>query len=135
MSDENTTEGRRVPPIEKRWKKGVSGNPKGRPPKELSLTSLLKSEIEKVCPADKQCRTWLELIVLATMQLAMKGNASALKEVWERIDGKVMQPGKLEIGGLGGKEVMIKVVYDDGKGGSSENSEQRLIEEPSGQED
>lgn len=67
MADENTNEGYRIPPMDKRWKKGVSGNPKGRPAKELSLTSLLKSEIERVCPADKQGRSWLELIVLATM--------------------------------------------------------------------
>lgn len=53
----------------------------------------------------------------------MKGNASALKEVWERIAGKVVQPGKLEIGGTEGKEVTIKVVYDDGKGSSPDSSE------------
>jgi hypothetical protein len=40
-------------------------------------------------PYDK---TWSELIVIATMSLAIKGNATALREVWERSDGKVLQP-------------------------------------------
>ena len=75
----------------KPWKPGQSGNPKGRPPKNISLTSLLKAEIVKINPSDKKRRTWGELIVLATIQHAIKGNATALKEVWERIDGKAPQ--------------------------------------------
>ncbi len=79
----------------KSWKKGQSGNPKGRPRKADCLTSLLKEEIEKIDPDDQQKRTHKELIVIATMALAKKGNATALKEVWERMDGKVKD--KLEI--------------------------------------
>jgi len=74
-----------------RWKPGQSGNPDGRPPKKECLTSLLKEEIEKVNPEDTEGRTWKELLVLATMQWALKGNRGALKEVWERVDGKVQQ--------------------------------------------
>ncbi len=73
----------------KSWKKGQSGNPKGRPKKADCLTSLLKEEIEKVDPRDRHKRTYRELIVIATMRLAMKGNAAALREVWDRMDGKV----------------------------------------------
>ena len=78
-------------PVGKRFVKGQSGNPKGRPPKHECLTSLLKEELENVSPADKEGRTWKELIVLATLKLAMKGNAAALREVWDRVDGKVRQ--------------------------------------------
>ena len=74
-----------------RWKPGQSGNPDGRPPKRECLTSLLKEEIEKVNPEDTEGRTWKELLVLATMQLALQGNRGALKEIWERMDGKVQQ--------------------------------------------
>ncbi len=84
---------RRLPPVETRWKKGESGNPKGRPKKQDSLTSLLREEIKKICPADREKRTWKELIVGATLQLAMKGNAAALREVWDRLDGKILQTG------------------------------------------
>ncbi len=108
---------RRLPPVETRWKKGESGNPKGRPKKQDSLTSLLKEEITKICPADREKRTWKELIVRATLQLAMKGNATALKEVWERLDGKTLQTGKLQLGDADGKQININVVYaDDEKG-------------------
>lgn len=73
----------------KPWQPGQSGNPKGRPKKNVCLTSLLKEELQKINPQDKQKRTWAQLIILATMKLALKGNAAALKEVWDRIDGKI----------------------------------------------
>lgn len=68
---------------------GQSGNPKGRPPLQKSLTSLLRLEIDTPCPDDREGRTWRELLVLSLMRLAMKGHPTALKEVWDRIDGKV----------------------------------------------
>ena len=114
MPDEPSSKNRRrLPPVETRWKKGESGNPKGRPKKQDSLTSLLKEEINKICPADREKRTWKELMVLATLQLAMKGNATALKEVWERLDGKTLQTGKLQRGDADGKQININVVYAD----------------------
>jgi len=42
-------------------------------------------------PIDKQDRTYRESFVEKTLTLAMNGNAAALKEVWERIDGKIPQ--------------------------------------------
>ena len=112
MTDEKPNKkARPLPPAEHRWQKGVSGNPRGRPKKEDSLTSLLKEEIAKICPADREKRTWKKLIVRATLQLAMKGNATALKEVWERLDGKILQTEKLQLGGTEGKPVQIRVMY------------------------
>jgi hypothetical protein len=74
-----------------KWKKGQSGNPNGRPKKDVTLTSLLKEEIEKICPQDKEGRTWRQLLVIATMRCAIKGESAALKEVWQRLDGRVAQ--------------------------------------------
>ena len=71
------------------FQKGNSGNPKGRPKKADCLTSLMKEELAKIDPEDKHKRTHAELVVLATIRLARKGNAAALREVWERSDGKV----------------------------------------------
>src|SRR5437660_7402333 len=113
--------GRPLPPVENRWKKGTSGNPRGRPKKQDCLTQLLRDEIKKICPADREKRTWKQLIVFATLQLAMKGNAAALKEVWERLDGKVLQSEKLQLGGTDGKEVTITVVYANQPNESSTN--------------
>jgi uncharacterized protein DUF5681 len=103
---------RPLPPVASRWKKGISGNPRGRPKKEDCLTSLLRAEIQKACPADREKRTWKELVVRATLQLAMKGNATALKEVWERLDGKVLQTERLQLG-EDGKQITISVVYPE----------------------
>jgi hypothetical protein len=71
-----------------RFRKGCSGNIHGRP-KGTGLSDLLRSEIDKICPGEK--KTWLEKIVLATMILAIKGNATALREVWERMDGRIKE--------------------------------------------
>ena len=84
-------------PVGKRFIKGQSGNPKGRPPKHECLTSLLKEELGKVNASDKEGRTWKELIVIATLRLAMKGNPAALREVWDRVDGKVRQDLGVEV--------------------------------------
>ena len=123
MTEKSNLDRRRsLPPVEKRWKKGVSGNPRGRPRKQDSLTSLLKDEIAKICPADREKRTWKELVVRATLQLAMKGNATALKEIWERLDGKVLQPEKVQLAGPEGREVKISVVYEN-ESGSGDSSD------------
>ena len=110
MSDDGNNKRRPPPPLESRWKTGVSGNPRGRPKKRDSLTSLLKEEIAKICPADREKRTWKELIVRATLQLAMKGNATALKEVWERLDGKILHTERVQLSGTEGSEIKINVV-------------------------
>jgi Family of unknown function (DUF5681) len=78
------------------WKKGQSGNPKGRPPNTTSLTALRRQEMNNLCPLinpktqQPYNKTWSELIVMATMSLAIQGNATALREVWERFDGRVL---------------------------------------------
>ena len=96
------------------WKKGESGNPRGRKPKHETLTSLYKEEIDKMCPPEADVplwlkgKTWKELIVIATMRLAVGGNATALKECWERIDGKVAMPTP----GAPDEPVNIVVTYD-----------------------
>lgn len=90
--------------------------PRGRPKKRESLTSLLKEEIAKICQADREKRTWMELVVRATLQLAMNGNATALKEGWERLDGKVLQTEKVQLSGNEEREVQIRVVYEEGPG-------------------
>ena len=61
---------------------GSVANPKGRPPKDCSLTSLLKEEIDKVPPDEKQGRTWRQLLVGAWLSGAMK-NPVLLKELLE----------------------------------------------------
>ena len=80
--------GRPLPPVETRWKKGVSGNPRGRPKKQKDLENVLRRLLGKVCRTDRESRTYGELFIQALLQSALKGNATASKLIWDRHDGK-----------------------------------------------
>lgn len=79
-----------------RWKPGESGNPKGRKPKDLTLTSLLKAELDKIPTGEKQGRTWRQLLVLSWMTGAMK-HPALLAELLNRVEGRPVQPITLDI--------------------------------------
>ena len=82
-----------APAQQSNWfKPGQSGNPNGRPLKGKILTSYLESELNKVDPNDEHHRTRGEVLAQKVLDMAMKGHGIALKEVWDRIDGKVTQP-------------------------------------------
>ena len=78
------------------WKPGQSGNPKGRPKKEASLTSLLKKYLDDVpdvlVDKKKNTKTWRELIVQAWLVGAYKGNSTLFVQLLERLEGKVALP-------------------------------------------
>jgi hypothetical protein len=61
------------------WKPGESGNPKGRPRAGNSIRELMAMRVNN------------EQFVDRVLELAMEGNATALREVLERLDGKVPQ--------------------------------------------
>lgn len=69
----------------------MSGNPAGRPRKEVSLTSIVKLKLgEKV--SSKSDQTWGEAIAEAWLLSAAFGSSQHLKEILERVDGKVALP-------------------------------------------
>lgn len=61
------------------WKKGQSGNLKGRPKKGETLTDLLREKLPKEAFIEKE------------INLAMQGDPAARKQIWERLDGKVKE--------------------------------------------
>jgi|TARA_Y100000310_G_scaffold317685_1_gene370822 hypothetical protein len=81
------------------WQKGQSGNPKGRPPKDVSLTSLIKEYLGQVPDLligggenqRQNTKTWRELLAQAWLVGAYKGNHMLFKELIERLEGKVPQ--------------------------------------------
>lgn len=73
------------------WKPGQSGNPAGRPKKEMTLVSLIKDELDKVPEDEKSGKTNVQLIAEALMRKATSGNAEAIKIVLDRVEGKVKQ--------------------------------------------
>lgn len=94
--------------------KNLKPNLNGRPSKDVSLTSLVKSLIDTVPPGETKGRTWRQLLALAWLSGAMK-NPVLMKELLDRLEGKVMLP----VGGQGdGGAIILKVVYDDGGKGT-----------------
>jgi len=90
---------------------GNCANPNGRPKKELSLLSVLKEELTKIAPLKgNKDKTWIQLIVMAWMVGAAKGNPILIREILDRVDGKVAQP--IGLSGKDGGEITLKVVYD-----------------------
>lgn len=92
------------------WKKGQSGNPKGRL-KGASLTELLRSfsgvAIKDIPALGSMAQriglgkdaTVADLLVRTTALNAMKGNATAIREVWDRHDGKAEENISMKIAG------------------------------------
>ena len=83
------------------FKKGQSGNPKGRPPGESFATILqriLAKNIKTKDPFDSGRvvkMTVKERIALAMAAKAMKGGEKAADLVLDRLEGKVAQPMKI----------------------------------------
>ena len=91
------------------WKKGQSGNPKGRPKKAVYVTTLLKEALGKVPKGEVQERTAAQLVVEALLRECFKGNVAAIKEVLDRAEGKLaLPPVSAAIQG----EVTLRVVED-----------------------
>lgn len=77
-----------------------TGNRNGRPKGSLSLTTLLRRALQskRICgeptPDDRPVAEWL---VEAMIRQAIRGNPGYMKEIMDRIDGKVVDPVKDEI--------------------------------------
>ena len=92
-----------------KFKPGQSGNPAGRPPGTISITTKIKQELEK-CP-EKDKRTYLELLVKRILQKAIaEGDQQMIRSIWNYIDGMPTEKQELEIGlNKEIKEVLDKV--------------------------
>ena len=69
------------------FKKGKSGNPRGRPRKGETLTDLLREKLETTkTTRDKLTRK--EKITEKLLSLAESGDLAALKYIFDRVDGR-----------------------------------------------
>jgi len=89
-------------------------NPKGRPPKDKSITNLMREMLDK--PADKKFlskedygKTWRQVVAKALLVKAIRGDSMAIRELLDRLEGKPVQL----IGGETGGAITLRVVYDD----------------------
>src|SRR5690348_18338869 len=85
------------------FKPGQSGNPGGRP-KKKPLTVELEKILDTVSH-DKAGKTYATRLVEAAVRRAIKKSDFALKEIWERTEGKVPQA----LAGEGGGPVQFQV--------------------------
>ena len=72
----------------RQWKKGESGNKGGRR-QGPGITDALFVIMKEIDP--KSGLSGAQAIARATFKLAVKGHPIALREVWERVEGKVAQ--------------------------------------------
>lgn len=93
-----------------RFKPGQSGNPGGRP-KGRSLTAILRQALDgKELCGQEVPNGWTvgDLLINAMLKYAVKGDASLIKEAFNRTDGKI--PDKIDLTG----QQRIIVEYVDG---------------------
>lgn len=86
-----------------KFKKGRSGNPKGRPKGNVSLVPMLKAKLEEA-PAGQR-RSFAEAFIESTLLDAIKNDGQSRKLVWEYLEGRPTQ--RLEHSGPDGGAITI----------------------------
>src|SRR5713101_1667971 len=77
----------------KKWKKGESGNPSGRPKSSFSFKKELETKLGEVNERDYLKRTYGRIIIDRVVDLASKRNPSirAVSEILDRVLGRPPQ--------------------------------------------
>jgi hypothetical protein len=74
------------------WKAGESGNPKGPPKRPETLTGLLREYMNASAnPDDPDAKPRKEAFIQAVAKHAIKGDATLIKYLWDRLDGPMKQ--------------------------------------------
>ncbi len=95
----------------KKFSKDNQPKKRGRPKGSVSITNEIKKVLESVVEGSQ--KQVVQIFATAVVRKAMDGNSAFMKEVMNRVDGKV--PDKPEIKRPGEKEVVFKVEYQDQK--------------------
>ena len=73
------------------FKKGESGNPKGRPRKDESLSDILRVQLNKRIAGGESKKLAKEAIVEAMIRLAVNGDLTAARMIMDRTEGTPKQ--------------------------------------------
>lgn len=91
------------------WKKGQSGNPKGRPVGSVSIVEGIKKKLLEIEPENK--KTYLELFLTRYFRKAIKdGDVGLIRDMINRIDGMPTQ--RNELTGKDGDTLKIEIIED-----------------------
>jgi hypothetical protein len=93
-----------------RWKPGQSGNPSGRPRK---LTDPLEAFLEEAVPGDPEQRSYKKLLVQTLVKRAITRSDVLMKEIFDRVEGRVRLNDEETAAQLGVKVVVIDVARPD----------------------
>lgn len=85
------------------WRKGQSGNPNGRPPKEKALTTLL----EQCGNVEEDGKTRKQRLAEELWALALNGDLPAIKYIYDRLDGKPRETMDVD-GSVGGTLIIVR---------------------------
>lgn len=78
------------------WKKGTSGNPKGRPKSYETMAELIREELGKPYAGSQ---TYKERLAAVVVSQAARGNLAALAWLVDRTEGKVKDVQDLNVTG------------------------------------
>ena len=81
-----------------RFKPGQSGNPKGRPKGVLYPSEELRRQLRQPYPKDEEGRSYLQRLIAALLERAIGGDVGAIREVFDRLEGKPAQSVALDVG-------------------------------------
>lgn len=95
-----------------RWKKGQSGNPKGRARKGKTLTEFIEKvgkRKDHVHPETGKRITKFEFIILKAFELAEGGDITSIKYIHERLEGRPIQKVEADVN----TKEPVRVVFPD----------------------
>lgn len=91
------------------FKKGQSGNPKGKKKGTLSITSRIKKELLKKPKGEKE--NWLSKYLQTILDKAIKDkDGPMIRAIWNYIDGMPKQ--STEIMGRGGEPIQVNITNE-----------------------
>jgi hypothetical protein len=95
--------------LKPRYAKGESGNPGGKPPKAVCITSWLKEYADRnsTIQIDSKNLTFAQAAALSLWRNAAKGEVNSYNVIADRIEGKAMQA--IELSGKDGAPLIPEI--------------------------
>jgi hypothetical protein len=97
-----------VPPAEHRWKKGVSGNPGGRP-KGSGVTGALRTLLEQI----HNGKPLKEVLAERWLKDALSGKPAHLQMLLDRTEGKVRDEHDVNISGVRPRDEALRLTDEE----------------------